>query len=69
MTWKSIFYALDLWAALLIAVVSGILFPHWIKTDFAKDLYGVAIGVLSIIFSVFFAALAIIMAPPVTTNL
>jgi|GEM_PF-524837 len=35
---------------------------HWIGNGFAKDLYGVGISVLAIVFSVYFAGLAIIMA-------
>ena len=62
MTLRSIFAALDFWVAVLLATVTGILLPRWVRTDFVKDLYGIAIGVLSIIFSVFFAALAVIMA-------
>jgi hypothetical protein len=34
----------------------------WVGNEFAKDVYGVGITVLSIVFSVYFAALAIIMS-------
>jgi phosphoglycerol transferase MdoB-like AlkP superfamily enzyme len=54
----------DLWCAVLAAVVMFLLLPRAADTSFAKDLYGVGINVLSVIFAVYFAALAIIMASP-----
>jgi hypothetical protein len=36
--------------------------PTWIENDFAKDIYGIGASVLAIIFSVYIAALAIIMS-------
>ena len=62
MNWRSLFLALDFWAACAASVLVRLLLPVYIKSEFAKDIYGVAIGILSILFSVFFAALAIIMA-------
>lgn len=54
----------DFWCALIVAIGTYYLLPPTPKTDFAKDLYGVGINVLSIVFAVYFAALAIIMASP-----
>lgn len=54
----------DFWCALIVAISTYYLLPAAPKTDFAKDLYGVGINVLSIVFAVYFAALAIIMASP-----
>jgi hypothetical protein len=59
---RSILISLDIWAAFAAAIAAYSLFPKWVPNEVAKDLFGVGIGVLSIIFSVFFAALAIIMA-------
>jgi hypothetical protein len=59
---KSILVAWDFIFASIVTATCTVLLPHWVKNDFAKDLYGVGISVLSIVFSVFFAALAIIMA-------
>src|SRR5437868_6455509 len=46
----------------LVSLVVSVLLPRWVPNDFAKDLYSVGISVLSIIFAIFFAALAIIMS-------
>ena len=50
--------------AVSLAVAAGICFwlPNMISNAFAKDLYAIGISVLSIVFSVFFAALAIIIS-------
>jgi|SRR5581483_1781826 len=52
----------DFIVAAMVGVLTYGVAPHWIVNGFAKDVYAVGISVLSIIFSVFFAALAIIMA-------
>lgn len=52
----------DFAAACVMTLACARLFPHWVKTDFTRDFYGVGITVLSIIFPLFFAAVAIIMA-------
>jgi hypothetical protein len=59
---KSIVVSWDFFFATIVTSACAVLLPHWVKNDFAKDLYGVGISVLSIVFSVFFAALAIVMA-------
>jgi glucan phosphoethanolaminetransferase (alkaline phosphatase superfamily) len=40
----------------------GFIAPYRVNNAFAKDIYGVGISVLSIVFSVYFAALAIIIS-------
>lgn len=50
----------DFMAGLLVFIVSIFMLPSQISSLFAKDIYGVAITVLSIIFSIFFTALTII---------
>jgi K+-sensing histidine kinase KdpD len=52
----------DLLLALVLAVLLGFILPDNIDNSFASTIYGVGISVLSIIFSVFFAALAIIIS-------
>ena len=52
----------DFAVACVLTLVCVRLLPHWVKNDFTKDFYGVGITVLSIIFPLFFAAVAIIMA-------
>lgn len=52
----------DFLAAIFATIVSIIFLPQWIDNNFAKDIYAVAISILSIIFSVYFAALAIIIS-------
>ena len=59
---KDILLSWDLLCALIIAGFIGIISPFWLPNEFVKDLYSIGISVLSIIFSVFFAALAIIMS-------
>ncbi len=57
----NILFSPDLWVSLLIAgVLFGVL-PTTVKITFFLTSYGVGITVLSIIFSLFFAALAIVM--------
>jgi len=59
---KYILLSWDFITALLLAIVSFFALPYWVSSTFAKDIYGVGISVLSIVFSVYFAALAIIMS-------
>src|SRR5205807_1174381 len=59
---KSLILAWDFGVAISLTLVCSVLLPHWVKNDFTKDLYGVGISVLSIVFPVFFAALAVMMA-------
>jgi len=46
--------------ALVTAAAVDFGLPYWVRNDLAKDYYGIGISVLSIVFSVFFAALAVI---------
>ncbi len=53
------------WDMILSAIACGLiyfLFPSEVNNVFAKDIYGVGISILSIIFSVYFAALAVIIS-------
>ena len=62
MRFKQVLGSLDLWAALGLAVVFAVLLDDWVPNEFAKDIYSIGISVLSIVFSVYFAALAIIIS-------
>jgi len=59
---KDIFWSWDFVFALVLCITSAIIFPKKISNEIAHDIYGVGISVLSIVFSVYFAALAIIMS-------
>jgi hypothetical protein len=59
---KSIFLAPDIWVSLLIALLSWYLSPNKISNEFSRDIYSIGINVLSIVFSVYFAALAIMIS-------
>lgn len=59
---KRIFVSWDFALAVAGAVAIALAFPRLLPTSFAKDIYGAGISVLAILFSVYFAALAIIMA-------
>jgi uncharacterized protein YacL len=52
----------DIWLALLVTITVAVLLPGQIKSNFAKEAYFVGLSVLAIIFSIFFASLAIIMS-------
>lgn len=62
MTIKHVIFAWDFGLAVLGAIFIAAALPACLATGFAKDVYGVGISVLSILFAVYFAALAIIMA-------
>ena len=57
---KQIILSWDFLVSIAITVFSAIVLGDSISTEFAKDVYGVGISVLSIVFSVYFAALALI---------
>jgi hypothetical protein len=57
---QSLFISLDFIASLAIAVAIAIFVPEKLKLEFTKDIFEVAIAVLSIVFSVYFAALAVV---------
>lgn len=59
---KDIFTCWDFIASLFITLVLYLLSPHQLTGGFLKDFYGIGISVLSIVFSVYFAALAIIIS-------
>jgi hypothetical protein len=52
----------DFIISVTITLVTAFIIPNYIKVSFAEDIYSVGITVLSIIFSLFFAASAIIMS-------
>jgi len=52
----------DFLAALALFAGTALLVPKWVPNGLVKDFYATGIAVLSILFSVFFAALAIIMS-------
>lgn len=59
---KYIFWSWDFIISIICSLITYVVLPYWINSTFAKDIYSVGISVLSIVFSVFFAALAIIMS-------
>ncbi len=59
---KSIIVSWDFVVAALIATSAFWLLPQKVANDFARDIYNVGITSLAIIFSVYFAALAIIIS-------
>jgi hypothetical protein len=59
---KNILWSWDFASSLVLSLLTLFLLPTWIKIPFASGFYSVGITVLSIVFSLFFAALAIIMA-------
>ena len=59
---RDIFLAWDFLGALCVAGLVFVFFAPSVSNTFVKDLYGVGISVLSIVFSVYFAALAIIIS-------
>jgi hypothetical protein len=59
---KNIFLGWDFLVAVTGASVGGIFVPAWVANSFAKDIYEMGISVLSIVFAVFFTALAVIVS-------
>lgn len=59
---KYILWSWDFILSVGFSIIAFLCLPYWVPSDFAKDLYSVGISVLSIVFSVYFAALAIIMS-------
>ncbi|GAB3571417.1 hypothetical protein [Hymenobacter daeguensis] len=62
MTFKSIILSWDLAGAILVLMLSYYLLPDCVSQDFAVVCYNTGVSVLSILFSVYFAALAIILS-------
>ncbi len=52
----------DLIIAVIFALIAALLLPCYVSNKFTHEVYGVGITILAIIFSVYFAALAIIMS-------
>lgn len=59
---KDIFWSWDFIVSLPVSVIVAYALPYWVSNKFAHDLFGIGISVLSIVFSVYFAALAIIIS-------
>jgi hypothetical protein len=59
---RRILLSWDIWLALFASIVLGWCLPQWAPSELAKDYYGIGIAVLSIIFSVFLAALVVIIS-------
>jgi len=57
---KQIVISWDFGISLLLTIISSQILASSVSSEFAKDIYGVGISVLSILFSVYFAALALI---------
>lgn len=57
---KSIFISWDFLVAMLVAIALYLFLPSLIPVQIVKPIYEVSISVLSVIFSVFFAALAVL---------
>lgn len=60
-TLKQILLSWDFGLSVVVTVALAFFLGDTVPVEFAKDIYGVGISVLSIIFSVYFAALALIM--------
>ena len=59
---SNILMSWDIIVAAIVAVILYFVLPTQIDNDFASTVYGIGITVLSIVFSVYFAALAIIIS-------
>jgi hypothetical protein len=62
MSLRKIITSWDFILAALLSATGSLFLPPYVRNTVAKDFYGVGISVLAIVFSVFFAALAIIMS-------
>ncbi len=61
---RQLICSIDTGAAVLTTVAVSYFIPKEIRYDFTTSFYNIGISVLSIVFSLFFAALAILMAAP-----
>jgi len=59
---KKIIKSFDFVLSIIFSLIVYLIFPCWLNNEMLKDIYGIGISVLSIIFSVYFAALAIIIS-------
>jgi hypothetical protein len=57
---ESLFVSPDFIVAIIIAIAVFVIIPEKLQISIVKDIFEVAISVLSIIFSVYFAALAVV---------
>lgn len=64
MKFKDIFSSWDFWLAIVFSLFASCLLPSEILNKTAASLFSIATSVLSIIFSIYFASLAIIIASP-----
>lgn len=60
----SIFWSVDMISAIVVVGLLSALLPPHLEVSFSQSFYNIGITVLSIVFSLFFASLAIIMASP-----
>lgn len=60
--YKAVFLSWDIWISIVVGVITYSILPEYLDVKFTKSFYNTGITVLSIIFSLFFAALAIIMS-------
>ncbi|MFN2303448.1 MAG: hypothetical protein ACK2TV_06920 [Anaerolineales bacterium] len=58
---KSVVLSWDFLTALLIIVVFALIVPVTLPVGIAREIFSVSVSVLSIVFSIFFAALAVVM--------
>jgi hypothetical protein len=59
---KSLLASWDIWIAVIITALASVCLPDYIDMKFSLSFYNVSMTVLSIIFSLFFTAMAIIMS-------
>ena len=59
---SNIILSWDFVIAIVLTLITALILPSYLELEFCKSFYSTGITVLSIIFSIFFAALAIIMA-------
>ncbi|WP_046745543.1 hypothetical protein [Kordia zhangzhouensis] len=57
---RTYIYSYDTIIAVTLTILCVFFMPSWTKGELIKDLLGMGIGVISIVFSIFFAALAFI---------
>lgn len=62
MKWRQFILSIDFAFAVIVTASVGYFIPATIKYDFTTSFYNVGITVLSIVFSLFFASLAILMS-------
>lgn len=60
--YKAVLVSWDIFASIALGLLTFFVLPEYLNIVFTKSFYSIGISVLSIIFSLFFAALAIIMS-------